>query len=1833
MTDETDLSPAFSAGCCPFCGKFHINYKNENEVTQESSRSVPEPFGSAPDPYTPTNNPTNNPYLDSLIWGGSWDLNTDYGGASGTITYSFSTYADQNGNDVTWYDYEKTAVRNALQTIETVIDVDFVEKSFFDPDPYYENIVFDWVFNVDWLGMHQVPKDVSIEGETYTDYTLVGTYNFEENFWNSQTLMPGGMAYATIIHEVLHGLALAHPHDNGGGSSIFPGVTGAFESYGDFNLNQQIFTIMSYNDGFPANFPDYNTTLNGQAASPMALDIAALQFLYGPNLSTNTGNDYFNLPTANSTGTGWKSLWDAGGIDTISAVGASSGALIQLEDAKLVAPYAGGVVSHIGGILGGFTIANGVVIENAIGSNFDDYIVGNNYDNSLRGEGGDDIIFGGGGVNSLWGGSGSDTFYTGLDKLFGHSQSITTVKDFEIGVDYAGAVNVTENLEIEYLKLSYDFTQDGFRRGTTPDGSTLTLDNIYQGTKSGFITIDGAPNIGETLSVSYSLFSDTDLIVTPTISFDWYRDGTIVSSGKSNQYTVQEEDAGSEISVSMSYLNYWGEEQTTVSDNGLTIEDSNSSASFFNGTLTGGEHYPGKEITANLEFSDPDGTSNSVLTYSWYRYDGTTFDLITSGLNTYTIQEADIGYTIAFTATFTDDAGNQETSIFYLYLETFVDSYATPYSQTDLDTSKATATAAGTAIALTDANGTVHASVDVAITSNDAEVAASVDITSNNDAVVASAVAEFSTQVTAKKAQEAALSAEVGNLTSEINSVQQEIDNLKAILNQEDQTPYAQADLDAAFSSGASNVDITTDNAQAIETSTSQLNLELSSLRASLFDIQSDLSEKTAETASLEAVLDAKTAHLNSLGTDTVYSQSDLDTAIANAVASVDITLDNAAAISAAFTSNDGTVYQSVQAAIQAGFSKGTEDANTNNNLNASFANLSYNSGSGSFLSLFQQNSIDITGSGSAFTSIPKDFFDLETTVKLEKSLPIAYSYQIDTPYTQADLDAAYAAAYAAAIQAALTSANGTVFSSIDAAIISNDQEIINTVDITADDYVAITIATQHLMDEVLALDASNAALTAQIESYNASLDVLNGELSDVAYLVENKYDDTPFSQADIDQALNAGIASVDITTDNGAVVAQAMVQLVAEIVSKEAEIAAVQAQLDGVDQTIFALEATIADIEAQLSNWQDTTPYSDADLNAAVAAAVSSIDITSDNAQAISQALTFEGRTYQSIDEAFSEGYDEGYDRTGGENQPGFGSIKLTGIFEVGSEITADFSGITDPDGIVRFTKIEWIFDGNILSDDPRGVTTNPNNNNFLIQTTEIGGKISVRITYEDGLGKLETITSGEIDIHEFIDLSIPKDMNVWDNIVLENATAGTTVGITVLSEDGNGGVITYSLSDDANGRFTINPNNGVVTVADGSLIDYENATSHQITVVAQNETGSSSSNTFTIGVENIAPKHYSETVFSLGNLPLKDNIAVFTLTVDSQPDKLFNWDYSGSQEANIDLVSRASENISSFIRDWRDVKSYTIKDSLFVDNNFSGPTTSFATLFELGLEAVPLPKISLSVDITHSINDIHIAAEVPSVSNEFSTLDEYNRFHRSDILSEFSADKIEIFDLSLLDLTEAGLIKVLVDETLLTSYEHAAESEVSFGPENSKYMNYISSINTWISGYIDSWTNFRSDVGGDKTQFGVGYNFEDVLQRFDLPYLSIFAQDGTEIEAKILHETISNSKEYSSIDDIVQSQPVSYTPGADEFQINTHTASYKGTPSVTGLADGGFVVTWFSYGQDGDGNGIYGQRYDGNGVAAVDAEFQINTHTANNQGSPSVTSLADGGFVVTWF
>jgi len=139
------------------------------------------------------------------------------------------------------------------------------------------------------------------------------------------------------------------------------------------------------------------------------------------------------------------------------------------------------------------------------------------------------------------------------------------------------------------------------------------------------------------------------------------------------------------------------------------------------------------------------------------------------------------------------------------------------------------------------------------------------------------------------------------------------------------------------------------------------------------------------------------------------------------------------------------------------------------------------------------------------------------------------------------------------------------------------------------------------------------------------------------------------------------------------------------------------------------------------------------------------------------------------------------------------------------------------------------------------------------LIDFESSGGSYSITAQATDG-----TLTSDAADFTINIanlNPTTPVDDDIAIDEIAESAASGTPVGITAAAMDPNGPAIVFALTDNAGGRFEINASTGVVTVLDGTLLNYEDATSHDITVQASDGAGGTSTQTFTIHVINENP------------------------------------------------------------------------------------------------------------------------------------------------------------------------------------------------------------------------------------------------------------------------------------------------------------------------------------------------------------------------------------------
>ncbi len=353
-----------------------------------------------------TFDPTGDGIIDVLVDGYAWDLSQ-----STTITWAL---ADGLNPLHDWDD--RTAAINtfatALGTFEPFINVTFEFLGDFSDPEAAGQAGADIVYTLD----NTATDDGTLAYAYYPGpepFTLFEQYeteggdvfmNFTSNIVNSSSFQPGSEGFLTVIHEIGHALGLKHPFDSSLGRPTLDTL--------DQNVVRDLdwFSVMSYSDQFDSQRERWDP------ATPMVLDVLGLQYLYGPNNSTNTGNTTYALTTEDY----YYTIWDAGGIDRADASGQSEGWTIFLPDFS---------PTPLVNTLTGFALPSSQFddtlvdseptemvwlmgdIENATGSRFNDWINGSDLDNDLRGGAGDDELEGYGGNDTIDGNEGLDLAY------------------------------------------------------------------------------------------------------------------------------------------------------------------------------------------------------------------------------------------------------------------------------------------------------------------------------------------------------------------------------------------------------------------------------------------------------------------------------------------------------------------------------------------------------------------------------------------------------------------------------------------------------------------------------------------------------------------------------------------------------------------------------------------------------------------------------------------------------------------------------------------------------------------------------------------------------------------------------------------------------------------------------------------------------------------------------------------------------------------------------------------------------------------------------------------------------------------------------------------------------------------------------------------------------------------------------------------------------------------------------------------------------------------------------------------------------------------------------
>jgi serralysin len=324
---------------------------------------------------------TDNDVMNGVRGGYAW--------VTDTLTYGYmASDIDENGiNDFDEGDW-KEFYREIFDDISQVIKLDFKEVSV-------DKATLEQQLFAGGGGFSGGPGPVE---DRVTTAVGIDKADVEAD----SEIIDFGRFSGVWLHEVGHSLGLKHPHDSVAGP-LLPGVEDDQDKGTGF-LNSPIYTVMGYTDPFWGedniftSEKDIGARLNADAGTLGAIDIAMLQKMYGAR-ANNTGNTAYTFSDDLASNHGYTTIWDTGGRDTIDYDGTSR-AKIDLRAASLKTEIGGGGwLSTSETLTGGFTIANGVKIENAVGGTGDDFLFGNSLGNRLDGGAGADSLKGGGGAD------------------------------------------------------------------------------------------------------------------------------------------------------------------------------------------------------------------------------------------------------------------------------------------------------------------------------------------------------------------------------------------------------------------------------------------------------------------------------------------------------------------------------------------------------------------------------------------------------------------------------------------------------------------------------------------------------------------------------------------------------------------------------------------------------------------------------------------------------------------------------------------------------------------------------------------------------------------------------------------------------------------------------------------------------------------------------------------------------------------------------------------------------------------------------------------------------------------------------------------------------------------------------------------------------------------------------------------------------------------------------------------------------------------------------------------------------------------------------------------
>ena len=192
---------------------------------------------------------------------------------------------------------------------------------------------------------------------------------------------------------------------------------------------------------------------------------------------------------------------------------------------------------------------------------------------------------------------------------------------------------------------------------------------------------------------------------------------------------------------------------------------------------------------------------------------------------------------------------------------------------------------------------------------------------------------------------------------------------------------------------------------------------------------------------------------------------------------------------------------------------------------------------------------------------------------------------------------------------------------------------------------------------------------------------------------------------------------------------------------------------------------------------------------------------------------------------------------------EPGTATLS-SDMLIVGEAVTAK---VTDPDMVTPGTEMwHWAkaatVDGNYTKIS--GATAA----SYTPVDADAGKYLRALVTYDDGYGA----DAAKATVTDVMTSNRPPafDMATTSRDVAENSEAGAVVGDVIVATDPDNDDVTYALSDATD--FSIH-DTGLITVGQGTMLDFETRTTYTVTVTATDPSGETATIEVTINVTNV--------------------------------------------------------------------------------------------------------------------------------------------------------------------------------------------------------------------------------------------------------------------------------------------------------------------------------------------------------------------------------------------